>query len=915
MVAFNILVFVAIGYVVLLFGIAAFADQRARRGASKWLRSPLTYTLSLSVYCTAWTFYGAVGNAARSGLEYLTIYLGPTLVFLGWWWILRKLVRIGRAERITSIADLISSRYGKSTSLAALVTVLAVTGTTPYIALQLQSVTLSFAVFANASAETAAAQWQASDLNSTALYVAAGLAVFTILFGTRNLDANERHHGVVTAIAIEAVVKLVALIAVGLFVIWGVSGGLSDTLQMIEASPVANWSPDAGRWVGLTFLSATAVICLPRMFQVLVVENADERHLAIASWAFPLYLLAMSLFVVPIAVVGIALMPEGSNPDLFVLTIPLALDQEGLAVLAFLGGFSSATSMVIVASIALSTMVSNHIVIPLWLSMRSSGATVSGDVRSVVIMSRRVSIVAILGLGYLYYRVTGGSAALSSIGLVSFAGVAQVFPALMGALFWRGASRSGAMAGVVTGFVIWGYTLFISAIGLLPVSVVEFGPFGFGFLRPQALFGITGMDPLVHSIFWSMMLNAGVFVLVSLLSFPGPLERLQGASFANVFERSSGASGWSGGQAESEDLLVMAQRLLGARDAQELFQTAAQLQGKAGYLPDPTPEFVDTVERKLAGSVGAATAHAMVSQINGQAAITVQDLLAVADESAQMLEYSSALEAKSTELEQTARQLRYANEKLTEISVQKDAFLSQVSHELRTPMTSIRSFSEFLMEGGMSAEDRARYSRIIHDESVRLTRLLDDLLDLSVLESGQVVLNEQAGMLHDLLDQAEASAGMRDGSPLKILRTRSSEELRVFTDTDRLTQVFINLISNAQKYCDADQPQLHIKTRQRDQRIELDFIDNGTGIPTRQQSVIFEKFSRLTNTAAAGSAGLGLAISREIIQRLGGSISYLPGQGGAAFRIELPARVENAEFASDGQDALADQITAKSASA
>ncbi len=909
MVAFNILVFVAIAYVVLLFGIAAFADQRARKGASKWLRSPLTYTLSLSVYCTAWTFYGAVGNAARSGLEYLTIYLGPTLVFLGWWWILRKLVRIGKAERITSIADLISSRYGKSTSLAALVTILAVTGTTPYIALQLQSVTLSFAVFADASAVSEGAKWQAADLNSTALYVAAGLAVFTILFGTRNLDANERHHGVVTAIAIEAVVKLVALVGVGLFVIWGVSGGLSDTLQMIEASPVANWSPDAGRWVGLTFLSATAIICLPRMFQVLVVENADERHLSIASWAFPLYLLAMSLFVVPIAVVGIALLPEGSNPDLFVLTIPLALEQDGLAVLAFLGGFSSATSMVIVASIALSTMISNHIVIPLWLSTRSSGAMVSGDVRNVVILSRRISIGAILGLGYLYYRITGGSAALSSIGLVSFAGVAQVFPALMGALFWRGATRPGAMAGVLTGFVIWGYTLFIPAIGLFPISISEFGPFGFGFLRPQELFGIAGMDPLVHSIFWSMLLNTAAFVLVSLMSFPGPLERLQGASFANVFERSSAASGWSGGQAESEDLLVMAQRLLGAREAQELFQTAAQLQGKAGYLPDPTPEFIDTVERKLSGSVGAATAHAMVSQINGQAAITVQDLLAVADESAQMLEYSSELEAKSTELEQTARQLRYANEKLTEISVQKDAFLSQVSHELRTPMTSIRSFSEFLMEGGMEPKDRTRYARIIHDESVRLTRLLDDLLDLSVLESGQVVLNEQTGRLRDLLDQAEASAGLHEDSQLKIIRSRGEEDLGVFTDTDRLTQVFINLISNAQKYCDVERPELQIKTRLLSDTVELDFIDNGPGIPTRQQSVIFEKFSRLSNTSAAGSAGLGLAISREIIQRLGGSISYLPGQGGAAFRIALPVRKTTGQTGAAPEAAIASSPT------
>ncbi|WP_281856602.1 histidine kinase dimerization/phospho-acceptor domain-containing protein, partial [Litoreibacter halocynthiae] len=756
MVSFNILITVAVIYTMLLFGVAFYADQRAQRGPSRWLRSPWTYTLSLSVYCTAWTFYGAVGNAARSGLEYLTIYLGPTLVFLAWWWLLRKLVRIGKAERITSIADMISSRYGKSPTIAVIVTVLAIAGTTPYIALQLQSVTLSVAVFT----EFPTGNGGGSDLNATAFWLSAGLALFTIFFGTRNLDANERHHGVVTAIALEAIVKLVALLAVGIFVVWGVSGGVSETLRAIDASPVADWQPSPSRWTSMIFLSAAAVICLPRMFQVLVVENADERHLRTAVWAFPSYILAMSLFVLPIAVVGLAVMPEGSNPDLFVLTLPLELGQEGLALLAFLGGFSSATSMVIVASIALATMVSNHIVVPIWLNTRPAGASMSGDMRQVVLLSRRLSIIAVLGLGYVYYRTTGGSAALSAIGLVSFAGVAQVVPALIGGLFWRGATRKGAIAGLLVGFGLWIYTLFMPAIGAFPSSMLLHGLFGADMLRPQALMGFTDMDPLVHSILWSISLNTLAFIIVSLVSFPTPMERLQGAAFVNVFERGDGAVSPIGGQAEAEDLLVMSQRLLGAREAQTLFQREATRQGKAGYLPDPTPDFITLLERELAGSVGGATAHAMIAQINGQTSITVRDLLAVADESAQMLEYSSQLEAQSRELEQTARKLREANTKLTALSVQKDAFLSQVSHELRTPMTSIRSFSEFLMEGGMDEQAQARSAGIIHEESIRLTRLLDDLLDLSVLENGQVVLNVQTARLSDLLDRAVSSAGV-----------------------------------------------------------------------------------------------------------------------------------------------------------
>ncbi|MCW8843897.1 MAG: sodium:solute symporter, partial [Rhodobacteraceae bacterium] len=312
MATMNILVAVCLVYVTFLFAVAFGAERAARRGQGGWLRSPVVYTLSLSIYCTAWTFYGAVGNAARSGMEYLTIYIGPSLVMIGWWWGLRKLVRIGRTQRVTSIADLISSRYGKSNLLAVGVTVLAVIGTTPYIALQLQSVTLSFSVFADASDSAGTL----TDMDATALFVAMGLTLFTILFGTRNLDVNERHHGVVIAIAVEAIVKLFALTAVGVFVVWGISGGVGEMIARIDASELGHWQMRGDRWASLIFLSAAAFLCLPRMFQVLVVENDDEGHLRTASWAFPAYLMVMSLFVVPIAVTGLDLLPEGSNPDL-----------------------------------------------------------------------------------------------------------------------------------------------------------------------------------------------------------------------------------------------------------------------------------------------------------------------------------------------------------------------------------------------------------------------------------------------------------------------------------------------------------------------------------------------------------------------------------------------------------------------
>ncbi len=900
MVGLNQLVLVCLTYVVFLFGIAFMAERAARRG--RWtaiLRAPVVYTLSLSIYCTAWTFYGAVGYAARSGLEYVTIYLGPSLVIIGWWWVLRRLVSIGRSQRVTSIADLISSRYGKSNALAIVVTLMAVIGVTPYIALQLQSVVLSLSIFSIPDPALMDAGTSASfNATQAAFWVAVGLALFTVLFGTRTLNANERQHGIVIAVAVESVVKLLALLAVGIFVVWGLAGGLQETLARIDASSIGVWEVQGSRWATLTLLSAAAFICLPRMFQVMVVENDDERYLQIASWAFPTYLLLMSLFVVPIAVVGLDLLPAGSNPDLFVLSLPLSQNQNGLAMLAFLGGFSSATSMVIVATLALSTMVSNHIVMPVWLALRQGGASQSGDVRNVVILARRLSILLIIGLGFFYYRASGGGGALAAIGTISFCGVAQFLPVVLGGIFWRGSTHSGAFGGLAVGFSLWVFTLLLPSFGAgtaLSADIFEQGLFGLGVLRPQALFGIEGIDPLVHAAFWSLSLNTLVFVVVSLCTFPDPIERLQGAQFVNVHEHSGPSRVWTTSAAASEDLMIMTQRILGAREAQTFFRAEALRQGVAGQLPEPTPAFVQALERELAGAVGAATAHAMMSQIVGGTSVSVQDLLAVADESAQMLEYSNKLEEKSRQLSDTAAQLRAANAKLTQLSLQKDAFLSQISHELRTPMTSIRSFSEILRDGAtMSPQDKTRYASIIHSETIRLTRLLDDLLDLSVLENGQVSLHLTQAPLAQVLERSVTTALAGSEKPLDVQIERLTPPVLLHSDLDRLAQVFINLIRNAQKYCQSDTPRLVITPRHDGTDLVIDFSDNGKGIGAEAQDVIFEKFYRVPGAQGEG-AGLGLAICQEIMIRLGGRISYVPGQGGTTFRVRLPGNALAAE--------------------
>lgn len=890
MLTFNILASICLVYVLALFLIAALAERWAESGKMGILRSPIVYTLSISVYCTAWTFYGAVGSAARNGLEFLAIYLGPTLVFIGWWWLLRKLVRIGRTQRITSIADLLSSRYGKSSLLAVVVTLLSVIGTTPYIALQLQSLTLSFSVFTQSSAN-------APSPAITALIIAIGLAAFTVVFGTRNLDANERHHGVVTAIAVEAIVKLIALLSVGIFVVWFIADGPAEILQKSETYIPIDKGIYTPRWVTLTFLSATAIICLPRMFQVVVVENDAEKHLATASWAFPLYLFLMCLFVVPIAVAGKELLPEGSNPDLFVLTVPLSLGQEGLAALAFLGGFSSATSMVIVAAIALSTMVSNHIVLPLWLYSSKSLNPKTADVRNLLLRSRRLSIAMVLAFGYLYYIFTGGTSALASIGLIAFLGVAQVLPALFFGLFWRNATRSGALAGILIGFVVWAYTLFLPSFDgsfILTKNILENGLMGIAALRPQSLFNIAIEDPLVHAVFWSLSINLATFLLVSLATTPRPLEKLQALLFVNVFGRTSPRPIKSQ-TASADELFTLAQRVLGRDYTRQIFDAKAMEQGKDGSLPDPTSEFIVELEREFAGSVGAATAHAMIGQISGSESVSVEELIAVADETAQVMEYSARLEKQSKELAQTARQLRRANEKLTALSLQKDDFLSQVSHEMRTPMTSIRSFSAILKnDPDLAPEQFAKFSTIINDESQRLTRILDDILDLSFLESGKVTMKFAEHNLGVLVKQSLAAPqAIKDGLQLDIHTSPELNTIKILTDGDRLTQVFINLVTNSIKYSDKDIVRINIDAEIKTDGVLLTFSDNGPGILENERDIIFEKFSKLSSSNSSEGVGLGLSISLEIVRNLGGSLTSIPSETGACFEVWLPAQDNN----------------------
>ena len=527
---------VALGYLGLLFAIAFYGDKLTVRHGHGNAR-PVVYALSLAVYCTSWTYFGSVGLAARSGLDFLPIYIGPIIMLAAGWPLLRRIAVLAKRQNITSIADFIAARYGKSQGLGALVAAIAVIGVLPYISLQLKAVSNSLETLLERSQSLPQAAFDVPVLNDLALMVAFTMAVFTVLFGTRHIDATEHQDGLIMAIAAESVVKLIAFLIVGAYVTF-VMFGAGELIERASARPdiveLFTKGFDGGRWLTMTLLSMIAIMLLPRQFHVAVVENTDTSDIRKAAWLFPLYLVAINLFVVPIAIAGLLTFAPGTtDADMFVLALPMSSGQHLATMVAFIGGLSAATAMVIVATIALSIMVCNDIVVPLVVRRREMTADPREDMGRLLINIRRGAIFVILALAYGYYRMVSDSVALASIGLLSFAAIAQFAPAFFGGLIWRRATKRGAVAGIVAGFSMWVYTLLLPsfiASGWLPAGILADGPFGLGLLRPQVLFNLE-FDPLTHGVLWSLACNIGAYIAFSLLSQPQPIERLQ----ANIF--------------------------------------------------------------------------------------------------------------------------------------------------------------------------------------------------------------------------------------------------------------------------------------------------------------------------------------------------------------------------------------------
>jgi len=888
-------------YLVVLFGIAWWAERRRMAGRSV-INSGWIYALSLAVYCTGWTYYGSVGLAVNSGIEFITIYLGPSIMCALFVPVLQKILRICKIHRISSIADFISTRYGKNFTLGIIVTLCCVIGVIPYIALQLKAISTSFHVITNNVSKA-----PVSFLQDDTFYITCIITAFIIFFGTRSADASERNEGLVAAVAFESLVKMVAFVVVGVFVAFVLFNGFDSLFAAAQEHGLSHFMVMEGpnqysSWLAMILVSMTAMILLPRQFQVAVVENTSEKHIYKAIWLFPLYLFIINIFVVPIAMGGTLLLGNTTDADTYVLSIPMHAGNDVISLLVYIGGFSAATSMVIVETIALAIMVSNHLVLPVLFSSKGYDVSKEGTLTRKVIFARRASIVVILILAYLYETQVAYYFSLVSIGLVSMAAVIQFAPAVAGGLYWRAASRKGAIAGIITGFVVWIYTLIIPSFidaGFIGKSLLINGPWGISWLRPQALFGLEQFDLLAHSVFWSLVLNISCYVATSVYATLSPQEMYQAKLFVDVFKGETASvdrSGWRG-TADFSDIRTLVENFIGKERTGNLLQAYAQ-RHKISLAQDAAdPRIVSFSERILSGVIGSASARTMIRNVTKEEEISLTEVLSIVKESQQAIELNKELKKKSIELTRATELLQEANEQLTKMDTLKDEFLYTVTHELRTPITSIRALSEIIFDNPeMEEEQRQHYIESVVRETERLSHLITQVLNLERYESGRHKLYYAAVDMQELVsDVLEALDPLAKEKGVTVKFQQPDSMFVIQCDKDMIKQVLYNLVANALKFVPDEGGEIDLKLRMDYEELQVWVADNGKGIPAELHELIFDKFFQARNQTLQKpvGSGLGLAICQKIIGLHNGRIWVENNDpAGARFIFTLPGGLD-----------------------
>lgn len=855
-------------YLALLFFIAFWAEKRK---SNFWANNPYVYSLSLAVYCTAWTYYGSIGVAANQGLEYLAIYIGPIIIIPAWIVINSKIIRISRVNKISSIADFISLRYGNSRSFGAIISVVCILAIIPYIGLQIKAISDTFHLVTKSENPN-------NIFTDTATYVVLLIAIFSSYYGTRYVDASEKRLGIISAVAVESFLKLIFFVILGIFVTYGIFNGFDDIYEKAKNLPEFtqrnsfNGLEGSFNWMLTSMLSMTAIFLLPRQFHTTIIENRKENHLKTAIWVFPLYLLIFNFFVFPIAWGGkILFLGQNVNPELFPILIPQKFGSILISVIVFLGGLSASISMIIISSVTLSIMLSNNVIIPYgWIdTFKTKNDTFNNKN---IVNIRKVSIFLLIITAFVFYKYLILESSLFSVGLVSFVLIAQLAPSFFGAIFWRRGTYTGAVIGLILGILICYINL------IIPQYLKAINPeLAINQYRVLQFFKIPYLETIPQVFFWSLLANATVFTIISVSSKGNYRERNYAEIYVDInryIQNHEGAYIWKG-KANVSDIRKILVRFLGdkkTKQALKIFNLKYNIDDENDTADS---RFIKFSENLLSGRIGTASAKILIEGVTKEDKISLPEVLKILEESKENITLNRKLTEQSRQLRRLSDDLRSANSSLIEKDKQKDDFLDSVTHELRTPITAIRAAGEILLDDDdIPVEIKKDFLENIISESDRLNEIINDILYLDKLESGTIKLNINKNNIIDTYHKA-----LKPIYHLIQQKNIHHSEINLLNDNEfyydeaRIIQVFQNILGNAYKFTE-ESGMIQVKFQEKDNLLKIGIFNTGKKIPEEDIELIFDKFyqSKHQNIRKPVGTGLGLAICKKIIDAHQGKI-------------------------------------------
>ena len=868
-------------YLALLFFIAHSAEKKK---SNFWANNPYVYSLSLAVYCTAWTYYGSIGVAANQGLEYLAIYVGPIIIIPAWIYINTKIIRISRVNKISSIADFISLRYGNSRSLGALIAVVCILAIIPYIGLQIKAISDTFHLVTKSESTD-------NVFTDTATYVVILIAIFSSYYGTRYVDASEKRLGIVSALAVESFLKLVFFIILGIFVTYGIFNGFEDIytkaskLEDFARKNTFNGLEGSFNWLLTSLLSMSAIFLLPRQFHTTIIENRKEKHLKTAIWLFPLYLLVFNFFVFPVAWGGkILFQGENVNPELYSILIPQKFGNILIAVMVFLGGLSASISMIIISSITLSVMLSNNVIIPYgWIDTFKKKSE-NFNTKNIVNI-RKISIFSLIILAFIFYKYLIVQSSLFSVGLVSFVLIAQLGPAFFASIFWKRGTYNGAVTGILAGIFICYFNL------IIPQYIQAIDP-DFISNKNQFLnfFRIPYLSTISQVFFWSILVNSLLFAIISVSSKGDYRERNYAEIYVDIdhyIQNHEGAYIWRG-KANVSDIEKILVRFLGERKTKQAIKIFNLKYNITDETNTADARLIKFSENLLAGRIGTASAKILVEGVTKEDKISLPEVLKILEESKENITLNRKLTEQSRQLRRLSEDLQIANYSLIEKDKQKDDFLDSVAHELRTPITAIRAAGEILLDDDeIPTEIKKDFLGNIISESDRLNEIINDILYLDKLENGNIKLNIQENNIIETYQKAlKPITHLMQKKNIHLSEIDLLNQKMYFYDEARIIQVFQNILGNAYKFTEND-GMIQTKFQEVDHKLKISIFNTGKKVPEEDIELIFDKFyqSKNQNIRKPVGTGLGLAICKKIIDAHQGKIYAENKEIGVTFYI------------------------------